>query len=102
MINYLRKENDYFGINTYIYECTDCKSEIIYYRLIPEGRVPRCQKCKSKKQNEAFKKKIAADNYCRAMADLMTALSLGAIELPDKSYKELMELINRLIKKEVE
>ena len=103
MIKYIRNEKDPGGVNTYIYNCIDCGEEITYYRLITkEGQVPRCSRCRSKKQNAAFKKKFASEHYCRALADLMTDLSLGAVDIPSKEYRELMELIQRLIKKEVE
>ena len=102
MIKYIRKEKDPWGVNTYIYNCIDCGEEITYYRLITkEGHVPRCSSCKSKKQNAAFKKKLAAEHYTRAISDVITALGMGAIELPDKNYKELMQLLQRLIKLEL-
>lgn len=103
MIKYIRKEKDPWGVNTYIYNCIDCGEEITYYRLITkEGHVPRCSSCKSKKQNAAFKKKLAAEHYTRAISDVITALGRGVVELPDKNYKELMQLLQRLIKIELD
>lgn len=102
MINYIRKEQDLFNKHMYVYACHECGKEIRYYRLINKpGVVPRCESCKKKIYNDTFKKKLAAEHYTRAISDVMTALGLGAVELPDKNYKELMQLLQRLIKMEL-
>lgn len=102
MINFIRKEKDSFNKTIYVYACNECGKEIKKYRAINKpDAVPRCESCKKKIYNETFKRKLAAEHYTRAISDVMTALGMGAVELPDKNYKELMKLMQRLIKMEL-